>query len=103
MGLLGWLGLIWLGSKMLPGVYGKAGGGPAPQVGGETTKADGAVHRLEDGTPLLACAGKWWAIEKGGVCCRGASGTAVTLTDGRQVVCAFSDELSSYRWLQTPE
>ena len=97
MGLFGWLAAIWLASKILPGM---AADTTAPKLGGATNKADGSVVRVPGAEPLLACAGKWWAISENGVCCQGASGTAVTLSDGEQVVCAFMDELSSYRWVK---
>ncbi len=104
LGLFGWLALIWVGSKL--GIYGgKSGGGgdyggPEPELGAETNRADGTVHKLANGDALLACAGKWWEIYENGICCAGASGTAVTISDGEQVVCAFIDDLSSYRWVR---
>jgi hypothetical protein len=97
LGLLGWIALIWIGSKVVPGM--KSYGG-TPVLGGETNQRDGTIAKLADGTPLLACAGKWWAIEPNGVCCQAASGTAITLSDGEQVVCALVTELASYRWVK---
>ena len=97
LGLLGWMALIWFGSKVIPGMKPDA---TNPVLGGSTAQQDGTVHKLADGTPLLACGGQWWSIVDGGICCMAASGTAVTLSDGNQVVCAKLDELASYRWVR---
>lgn len=98
MGLFSWIAVIWLASKIMPGMQAAIEG--TPKLGGSTSQGDGTIHKLPDGTPLLACAGKWWAIAENQICCAAASGTAITLSDGQQVVCAKLDALASYRWVR---
>ncbi len=77
-------------------------GGETPVAGGTTGKPDGAIHKYPDQSFVFACNGRWWVGGLGKICCKGASGTAVTIGDGTQIVCAFDDGTASYRWKAVP-
>lgn len=121
LGVLGWLALLWGANKIFGGgdkaksatitpsgearPADSAELAPIEPKAGDTAagKRDGEFFRRKDGEVVFVCNEMWWTAVEGGVCCEGASGTAITLIMGKQVVCAYDDFLASYRWKKVPD